>query len=236
MVLAVSSKRLFFGRPGFAIRTSMTYPNQKNLVCLNGHPAGNLWHVVVNVSLRIADGADALFLRHLCEALERQFRQELNPSSKGPTRVLVRAALRGIVALYGGRVSNAPVRGRRMPRPHRAGFRRGAITHGDDEINLRRVRLREFVPTLATKRSRVEALSAEYFQRERLDDACRLASSAERSEASPAHARIVEESFREDRARRVTGTKEQDVEHRVSCSSLVRSRAPPPVWPPEQSR
>jgi hypothetical protein len=48
-----------------------------------------------------------------------------------------------------GRVWNSPMSRQRMARPQRANLLRSVVTDREDEIDLRRVRLAELLPTLA---------------------------------------------------------------------------------------
>lgn len=54
-------------------------------------------------------------------------------------------------AYDGGGIGNAPVCRHRLPRPHGANLIGSIVTDGENEIELRSVWLREFIPTLAPK-------------------------------------------------------------------------------------
>src|SRR5579863_6079262 len=54
-------------------------------------------------------------------------------------------------AYDGGGIGNAPVCRHRLPGPHRANLIGSIVTDGENEIELRSLWLREFIPTLASK-------------------------------------------------------------------------------------
>src|SRR5439155_3995054 len=108
--------------------------------------------------------------------------------------------------------------GHRLPRPYRADFFRRIVTDGKNEIELRRVRLGEFVPALAAQALGRKACSLEPAERLRPNFPRRMAAGAIRRESGFAFE--VENGLGHDRSRRISRTEKQDVVvvfHSDSC-------------------
>ncbi len=117
--------------------------------------------------------------------------------------LLLRRCCRGI--------RNAPVDDDRSAVPDWAGFARGAVAHGNHDVEFRRGRATEDVPGLGCKSIRRVPFLSERFERPGVHAARRRAAGA--TGAKPAAAQRVQQNFRDDAARRITGAKKQDVDH-----------------------
>src|SRR3546814_13391312 len=99
--------------------------------------------------------------------------------------------------------------GDRVARPDRAGFARGIVANGEDEIELGRARRREFVPALRAQPARVKAESAEQGERGGMNVALGEAAGAIGTESAVTHA--VQQRLDEERERAVArASKEPD--------------------------
>src|SRR3974390_3535852 len=105
------------------------------------------------------------------------------------------------------RIRNAPVRCHRLPRPYRTDFFRSVVTDSENEIELRRVRFREFVPTLASKAAYRDVREFKLVQCLRAHFSRRIASSTISSELRASLE--VHDPLSHDRPRRVARTEEQ---------------------------
>src|SRR3546814_1855145 len=105
-----------------------------------------------------ADGLELPLHRHCVDAVVRQREEERDAIREIVKRAFERFALAW--TLNSGRIFDAPMGGDRVARPDRAGFARGIVANGEDEIELGRARRREFVPALRAQPARVKAESA----------------------------------------------------------------------------
>jgi len=119
--------------------------------------------------------------------------------------------------------------GSRMSGPHGACFRRRAIADCEHEVELRFTGLGELIPRLRAIAGRIVAQVLEEADRVRVNLALWLAAGAVGVEMSRAH--LVQDRFSDDRARRISGAKEQHIigtiSHQpvpVSCSMMARSK------------
>src|SRR5690606_38472904 len=96
-----------------------------------------------------------------------------------------------------------PMRGHRLSGPDRTGLGGGVVADGENEIHDWRVWAGELLPALRAEAldGIVEAL--QHLQREWIDRPLRLRTGGEGKKASLAI--LVQDAFREDRARRVAG-------------------------------
>ena len=112
-------------------------------------------------------------------------------------------------AFDGGRIGDAPVGGCGVSGPVGTDFVCGVVADGDDEVELRRSGLGEFVSRLAARTFDRDADGFELCQRFRPNCARGVAARAVGHEA--AVALMVEDRLREDGARGVSGAKEENV-------------------------
>src|SRR5262249_3548302 len=136
-----------------------------------------------------------------------------------PIRILERKRDFGRRALGFGRIGNAPMRRHRLAGPHRTDFARRVVADGEGEIERRRAGLGELVPRLRTKARRVVAEALQELDCVRVYFALRLAARTVGMEFTGAE--LVQDGLGHDRARRVAGAQEQNVE-RMGHRSLLR--------------
>src|SRR5262249_6820958 len=112
-----------------------------------------------------------------------------------------------------GRIGNAPMRRHRLAGPHRTNFAGRIVADGEGKIERWRAGLRELIPRLRTKARRVIGETLPELQRVRVYSALRLATRAVGTEFTGAE--LVQDGLGHDRARRVAGTQEKDVEETI---------------------
>lgn len=148
-----------------------------------------------------------------------RFERQREKSADAPFELPVRRLERRLARrqrLDVRRIGDAPVRGGRTPRPHRAGFAGGARADGDDVIEARRVGRGEFVPRLASWRlasRQRHAVPRQRFQRDWMDLSRRTTAGGKRAHATGAE--MIEQRLAENRTGGVAGAQHQDVERRA---------------------
>ena len=120
-----------------------------------------------------------------------------------------------------GRVGHAPMRRHRLARPDRAGFAGGVVADREDEVHLGRAGRGELVPVLRAGEGRVVVEALQQLERIGMDLALGMRAGRERLE--PAGADAVEDRLGDDRARRIAGAQEQDVEDLIAHGWLLPS-------------
>ncbi len=150
----------------------------------------------------------------LVEAANRQRCKHRDALTQHAVCVLERERDLGRVALRFRRIGDAPMRGHRLARPHRAGFTRGVVADGEHEIERRRAGLCELAPRLGAEVRRVVTEAVKQRDSVRVDVALRLAPGG--IGAEPVRAELVENGFGDDRARRIASAKKKRVERPVT--------------------
>jgi len=93
-----------------------------------------------------------LFLdRQLIEAREGQAKEQTDPAVENHKGVAVGLLDCFARAIHGGGIRNSPMRGHGLARPDGTYFVGGLVTHGEDEIQLRRSGFCELIPILAAQ-------------------------------------------------------------------------------------
>ena len=113
----------------------------------------------------------------------------------------------------GRRIGNSPVCGHRLSGPERTRFSRGVVTDGEYEIERGRAGFGELVPRLGAKAARVKPEALQQLPCFGMHLAFRLAARAEGLEFSSAG--LVEDRFGQDRACRISGAEEEDIERSI---------------------
>src|SRR6516164_5712869 len=111
------------------------------------------------------------------------------------------------------------MRGHRLAWPHRTNFARRVVADSEGKIERRRAGLGELVPRLRTKARRVVAEARQELHGVRVYSALRLAARTVGMELTGAE--LVQDGLGHDRARRVAGAQEQNVE-RMGHRYLLR--------------
>src|SRR3546814_384494 len=114
-------------------------------------------------------------------------------------------------------IFDSPMRRYRMAWPDRACLTRGVVADGEHEIHVRRIWPGELLPAFRAQSFGWIADPLQQPERDRVDRA--LGEAPSREGAEVAFAQLVERAFREDRARRISGAEEQDIEHAVGGHS-----------------
>src|SRR5262249_18735955 len=153
------------------------------------------------------------------EAADRQGRENADALMQHPVRILERKRDLGRGAFGFGRIGNAPMRRHRLAGPHRTDFARRVVADGEGEIERRRAGLGELIPRLRTKARRVVAEALQELDCVRVYFALRLAARTVGMEFTGAE--LVQDGLGHDRARRVAGAQEQNVE-RMGHRYLLR--------------
>ena len=164
--------------------------------------------------LFVADRVEAFLQREADQALEWKAGKKFDTPPQNQGRLAERPSSRFVRGRFNGRIRHRPSRSHRCSWPERTLFRRSAIAHGEDEVQTRRVWSAELVPALATKPIGGDAVLSKNVERERLDHALWVASSAEGTEPPATDRGVIHDAFGEDRASRVPGAQEQHVERR----------------------
>src|SRR5208337_1529809 len=112
--------------------------------------------------------------------------------------------------LHRRRVSNTPVRARRLSWHERTDLFRSVIANRQDEVELGRIRPRELIPGLAAQTFDRYLRQLKLTQRLRPYSSHRMASCAVGGKVQLAPG--VQNCLGHDRARRISGAQEQDVE------------------------
>jgi len=102
------------------------------------------------------------------------------------------------------------MRRHRLAGPHRTDFAGRVVADGEGKIERRRAGLGELIPRLRTKARRVVAEALQELDCVRVHSALRLAARAVGTEFTAAE--LVQDGLGHDRARRVAGAQEKDVE------------------------
>src|SRR5262249_56673549 len=118
-----------------------------------------------------------------------------------------------------GGVGTPPGRGKGRGGPTRTAFARRVVADGEGKIERRRAGLGELVPRLRTKARRVVAEARQELHGVRVHSALRLAARTVGMEFTGAE--LVQDGLGHDRARRVAGAQEQNVE-RMGHRYLLR--------------
>ena len=113
------------------------------------------------------------------------------------------------IAVSSRRILHAPVSGNRLTWPHWTSLTGSLVTHREHEVELRRARTRELIPTLAPQAFCRELKPFEELQGEWIDLTLRKASGAESHKASPSPP--LDQDLAHDAARGVAGTKKKDI-------------------------
>src|SRR5687767_2189220 len=171
----------------------------------------------------LSNGIEPLLQRQTSQLVHWQARKQLNPASQHEERVTKRTAPLGVGRRDRRRVRDAPMRGHRLARPKGTPLRRGLVTYGEDEMQWRRIRFSELVPTLASQPFGRHVMLLQDLEREGIDGALRMTSRAERPKLTPGDAGMIGERLRHDRPRGVAGAEEQDVQ-RVYLDSASRGK------------
>ena len=167
--------------------------------------------------LGLADGLQLLLQSELVERADRQADENRDAVVEHPERVGEGEPDFSLVAGGGCGIGNAPMRGHRLARPHRAGLGRRVVANREHEIELRRVRPGELAPVLGAKAADVEIELAQEIDRIGVNSALRLAAGREGAKFSPPLP--IQDGFGHDRARRIAGAEKEDVE-RLSVGSV----------------
>src|SRR5262249_33285888 len=122
-----------------------------------------------------------------------------------------------------GWIGNAPMRCHRLAGPDRTGFSRGVVANGENEVERRRAGLGELIPPLRTKARRVVPEALQEFDGARVHAALGLATSAVGTEFTCTE--LVQDRLGHDRARRVAGAQEQNVERIGHVPGYVAQQA-----------
>src|ERR1700734_2535090 len=93
-----------------------------------------------------ADRVELFLQAQLIERAQRQADENSDAVGQHAERIGKRQAHFRLGAGGKRRIGDAPMRGHRLARPHRAGFRRRVVADGEDEIELRRARAGKFRP------------------------------------------------------------------------------------------
>ena len=152
-------------------------------------------------SLALSDLSQLGLQTQLVEARVRQAQEQTDAAVENQKRLAKGGLFFFRSAAHRGRVSESPVRRRRMPRPHWAHSLRSVIAEGEDEIQFRRAWLRELVPTFAAQIARWNAGEFDLSQSFGPDDHGRMAAGAIGDEVR--FAPEVHDRFRHNRSRRI---------------------------------
>jgi len=114
-----------------------------------------------------------------------------------------------VAALMGCRVGRAPMRGHRLPRPHRADLTCRVVADRDDEVQRGRLGLDELVPIRAAKAIARDVPGLQGLPGERVDRAHGLAACGPGTE--PTAPQVVHQGFGHDRSGGVAGANEENV-------------------------
>jgi hypothetical protein len=156
----------------------------------------------------------------LVERAQREIGEDADAVAQHPIGLGEGQATLRLRPLGGGGVWNAPMGGHRLARPDRAHFIRRVVADGEDEIHHRRARCRKLVPALGAQGGGRVVHLAQQIERIGMNLALRMAAGAEALEAAGALA--VEDAFRKDAARGISGAQEQHV------INMIRHGASPP--------
>ena len=96
-----------------------------------------------------------------------------------------------------------------MPGPDRTYLAGGVITNGDDKIDGRRIRLREFVPGFAPQSCRRELHLLEELQGNRMDGALGMAAGTETADLTLPP--VIRQALSQDAAGRVARAEEENI-------------------------
>ena len=177
--------------------------------------------LVPSINLFPPDPLHFFFHRQCAELLDRQAKKQINPPPHGDKRVAKRP--RDGLRRTGNprRIWNSPMRGNRLPRPHRTNLRRRRIANGKYKLHLRRAGHREFIPALAPQSLSRQPRQLKLLQCVRIHSTGRMAARAERAKVGLAAA--IQDGFRKDGTRRIPRAQKQNVvsvahERNLNCS------------------
>ncbi len=122
-------------------------------------------------------------------------------------------------------IRRGPLRKHWRPRPYRAHLACGPVADGYDEIHVRRVLERKFVPRFAPRTLRADTALAQKLEDEGIHAAAWMTAGAERFEATLAFR--VQHAFGDDAAGRIPRAQEQDVINTLASACLVFTGSPP---------
>jgi hypothetical protein len=102
------------------------------------------------------------------------------------------------------------MRSHRLARTNGTNLVGGVVVHCEHKIELRRARSRELVPRLRIEMGDVVVRLAQQVERERVDPACGMAAGA--IAAKLAGSQAIQDALGHDRACRIAGAEEEDVQ------------------------
>jgi len=161
-----------------------------------------------------------IFSLRSIQCFQWQFERFLDSRTQLSVREIKRRWRIGVTGIR--RVRYAPMHCDGSTVPHRAGFARRTVAHGNDDIDSVRAGAAEGVPRLRRQPRRRMALLFEFAYRTRIHCTCRVTASAGTDHASSPQ--FVEQYLCQDATAGVARAQHQDAHRRQSWSSTAKRR------------